>query len=337
VNGEDAASASADSPRLNTLDRDALYYAAFGRFLWSSQREVEEEKTHWQKWLGRRFGSEEAGRLLAEWYALTGPISPAMQNVTATKFGNFWPTVFLQNQSVDKILSERTKIGAEPITLHQPAGLIGQIYYSQPVDAWLLNRYESRYGKLDTSTTIETYPEFERYKKRMRQATLEHRIPIPVAEYAARLEEGRIVTEAITPDKLMVLLVELADASVAVAKGAAAAAGDLQEEAHRFVMDSEMYAFATRALRHKVNAAILKARMQLNPEKAATHTPAFLEQMEGSVRVYQQLVELTQRTYYRGDREPGSNSSWSVGPHWTESLVEFENDLYTQREWIETL
>ena len=51
-----------------------------------------------------------------------------MQNLTATKFGNFWATVMLQNQGVDQILNARKRIDDVPITLTRETGYTKQIY-----------------------------------------------------------------------------------------------------------------------------------------------------------------------------------------------------------------
>lgn len=80
---------------------------------------------------------------------VTSPISPGLQNLTATRFGNFWATVMLQNQGVDQILNARKKIDDIPITLKREAGRTKQIYYSQPVDTYFFQRYKHRYGVPD--------------------------------------------------------------------------------------------------------------------------------------------------------------------------------------------
>jgi hypothetical protein len=337
------------SPRLLTLDRDALYYAAFGRYLWQSSRDPQVEQTFWDGWLASRFGSEEVGRLLTTWHTVTGPISPGMQNVTATIFGNFWPSVYLLNQWVDSILSSRKRIGEKPATLTIPTGKSGLTYYSQPVDAWTVERYECEFGPLDTSKPIETYPEFEKYKSRMGIPDLEHRISMPVMEYAARLNARQAVTEAMTPDRLCDLLVELSEEGLGLARRAlnAGALPETRPELERFVSDSQMYVLSTKALRHKVLAAILKGRMLLDSDGALGTVEVlmkpFLEHMEASVVVYRELVDLTVTTYYRGDREPGAilheqrEMPFNGGPHWQETLPQFEEDLRRQQLWMQSV
>ncbi len=295
-----------EGPTLLSLDRDAMYFAAWGRYLWGTEEDDQAEREHWEKYLAAKFQSAPAGEALYRWYVLTGPISPGMQSLTAVKFGNFWATVMLQNQAVDAILNARRRIDDVPITLTQEAGRTRQIYYSQPVDSYF----------------------FERYKARHNLPGLTERLSMPVAQYAAELSAGREVTDAMTPDKVCDELCLLAAEALEAAREAHAAADDpgARDELARFVTDSEMYVLATEALRHKVRAAILKARM--------THTgradlvEPFREHMEQSVAVYEELAELTGRTY--------RNANDLMGRHWNrEGLAEFRNDLATQLEWLE--
>ncbi|NQU21026.1 MAG: hypothetical protein HQ567_07055, partial [Candidatus Nealsonbacteria bacterium] len=239
------------------------------------------------------------------WYVVSGPISPGLQNLTATKFGNFWATVMLQNQGVDQILQARKRIDDVPITLTREAGRTHQIYYSQPVDEYFFQRYKERFG----------LPE------------LTERLSMPVTQYAEALSAGRQVTEAMTPDKVCDLLCELADEAMESARAAQAAATnpDAKMELGRFVTDSQMYVLATQALRHKVCAAVLKARMLHTGARVLGE--AFLRHMQQSVAVYEALAQLTDRTY--------RNANDLMGRHWKrEGLAEFRKDLETQRAWL---
>ena len=109
-------------PKLLWIDRSGIYLDTFGRYLWKADRTTEAERDHWQHYLAEKFHSPEVGKCLYRWYVVTGTISPGMQNLTATKFGNFWATVMLQNQGVDQILQARKRIDDVPITLTQEAG-----------------------------------------------------------------------------------------------------------------------------------------------------------------------------------------------------------------------
>ncbi|MBL7133998.1 MAG: hypothetical protein ISS78_07870, partial [Phycisphaerae bacterium] len=291
--------------KLLWIDRSGIYLDVFGRYLWKTARTQEGERGYWEQYLAEKFHSPEVGRRLYHWYVVTGPISPGMQNLTATKFGNFWATVMLQNQNVDQILKARKRIDDVPITLTRETGRTRQIYYSQPVDQYF----------------------FQRYKKRSGLPELTARISMPVAQYAEVLSTGGRVTDAMIPDKVCDLLCELADEALKSARAAQAASTDpgVKEELGRFVTDSEMYVLATRALRHKVCAAILKARMLRTRDAALAR--AFLRHMEQSVAVYEDLAQLTDLTY--------RNANDLMGRHWKrEGLAEFRKDLATQRAWL---
>ena len=292
-------------PKLLWIDRSGIYLDVFGRYLWKTDRSQEAERDHWQQYLAEKFHSPEVGKCLYRWYVATGPISPGMQNLTATKFGNFWATVMLQNQGVDQILKAREQIDDVPITLTREAGRTRQVYYSQPIDKYFFQQYKDRYGLPD----------------------LTERTSMPVAQYAKELTAGRQVTKAMTPDKVCDLLCELADEAMASARAARAAAtdSDAKPELDRFVTDSRMYVLATRAFRHKVCAAILKARMLHDPH--AGPGDEFLRHMEQSVEAYEDLAKLTDQTY--------RNANDLMGRHWKrEGLAEFRKDLTTQRAWL---
>jgi hypothetical protein len=287
--------------KLLWLDRDGMFLDAFGRYLWKADRSPQAEQEYWEHCLARKFGSAEAGKALYQWYVLTGPISPGMQNLTATRFMNWWPTVMLLNQDVDRILKARRRIDDVPACLTKATG--GDDYYSQPVDEYF----------------------FERYKARYRLPSLTQRISMPVVQYAEALVAERQVTNAMTPDKVCDLFCELATESLAAAK-AAQHADAKDEELGRFVTDSELYVLAAEALRHKVSAALLKAQML---ESANTNLAApFRKQMRASVTTYEKLAALTDRTYLFGND--------LAGTHWKDKgLREFQDDRKKQLAWLD--
>ena len=138
------------------------------------------------------------------------------------------------------ILRHRRRIDDVPITLTQATGYTKMAYYSQPVDDYF----------------------FERYKVKHRMPHLTRRVSMPVSQYADELVTGRTVNDAMTPDRVCDLLCDLAREGLAAAKDAQAAdRAETREELGRFMSDSEMYVLATNALRHKVQAAILKGRI----------------------------------------------------------------------------
>ena len=289
--------------KLLWLDRDALYLDAFGRYLWKTDRALRAEQKHWEQNLARKFGSAKAGKALYQWYVLTGPISPGMQNLTATRFMNWWPTVMLQNQGVDLILKARQRIDDVPACLTKVTG--SDDYYSQPVDAYFFDRYKAKYH----------LPQ------------LAQRVSMPVRQYAEALNAGRKVTDAMTPDKVCDLLCELARESLSAANTALVTASEeTREEAGRFASDSTLYMLATEALKEKVWAALCKAQMLKSGDR--TVGTAFLKHLENSVAAYEELAALTDRTYlYANDLG---------ATHWkTQGLREFQQDLKAQRAWLD--
>jgi hypothetical protein len=74
-------------------------------------------------------------------------------------------------------------------------------------------------------------------------------------------------------------------------------------------------------------ADILKARMLLTGR--ANLAEDFLDHMEQSVTVYENLAKLTSRTY--------RNANDLMGRHWNnEGLAEFRKDLTDQCAWLKT-
>jgi hypothetical protein len=88
-----------------------------------------------------------------------------------------------------------------------------------------------------------------------------------------------------------------------------------------------MYVLAADALKHKVLAALLKARMLKSGDRSLA-TP-FRKEMEESVAAYEKLAALTDRTYLFGNDLGGT--------HWkAQGLREFQQDLKTQQAWLDT-
>ena len=315
--------------RLLYLDRDAPYYAAVGRYLWSSDRDPKAEHAFWTSYHARRYGSREIGELMARWYVVTGPISPGIQNVNATKVANFWASMLLMNQNLDQILGYNKSLDETPYTLHREAGRAGQRYYPRPFDAYFFERYRQKHGVPLPGETIAMFKEFGPYKKRLGVKNLEQRKCMPVTQYAQYLQQGKKVKAVMTPDNVCALLNDLAKESLVLAEKAEAAAKDAAVKArmHRFVTDSKMYVLATEALCHKEQAAILKACMLRKGTCEGEQADAFVEHMEASVRVYEKLAALTGDTYHyaHGYR----------GLHWgRQGIAEFKADLRAQRAWL---
>jgi hypothetical protein len=63
---------------LLAFERDPLWHELMGRYLWRAPRDGEADVRWAEERLGRKFGDAEAGRLLARWLDLTGPILPGL-------------------------------------------------------------------------------------------------------------------------------------------------------------------------------------------------------------------------------------------------------------------
>jgi len=136
------------------------------------------------------------------------------------------------------------------------------------------------------------------------------------------------VTATMTPDKVVRLLGKLAAESLTLAQKMEAAWTNptLQPELHRFVTDSQMYVLATQAMIHKENAAIAKARMLISG--SSRKADEFLHEMEASLKVYEKLAVLTDKTYHfaNGLRQ----YRWSK-----QGIAESREDLAAQKKRLE--
>jgi hypothetical protein len=315
-------------PRLLYLDRDAPFITLIGRAMWKADRDPATERAFWEDYHARRWNSEEIGRLMAEWYDLTGPISPGLQNLNATRVANFWSALMLTNQNVDQILGFSTSLTQTPYTLHREAGRAQQRTYPRPFDAWFFDRYRAEYGLPKPGDKVEMYEDFAPFRQRMGVADLAQRHVMPVRQYSQLLEEGESVTSTMTPDKAIRLLHKLSEESLELARKMAAASSDPQQkkELNRFATDSRIYVLATQAMIHKQDAAILKGRMLASGNR--DHAEAFLREMEASVKAYEELVKVGDANYI------GANDLHLLRWSGAQGLGEFREDLARQRKWV---
>jgi hypothetical protein len=296
---------STPGPKLLTFERDALWLEAFGRYLWKVDRDLQTEAGYWRRRLAARFGSSEAGRLLYEWYNLTGPILPGLQNLTSVANGNLFPTVIAKEQTVDAILAARTTIEHDI-----------QVNAARPTDPYAKSQhYPSR--------PVDTFF-FERYRAQYKAANLTSRYTMPVAEYAERLAKGQQVADAMTPDKVTDLMVKLAGESQELARQAETAATTNKVDAAGYVTDSQAIRLIAEYYQAKIKAAIEKQLWQLTRDDR--HRDALLKHMEGSVSTYRKLVELTNRTYIMP-------TDLGTGYSWRDGLKTAEQDLAQQRQY----
>jgi len=292
-------------PKLLTFERDDLWLAGIGRYLWKVDRDPTSEMAYWAARLAERFGSAKAGALLRDWYITTGPILPGLQNLTSVRNMNWFPTAVGKEQDVDAILSSRQTMEGDRRANENMAKVAvawTAHYPTRPVDSFFLERYDREYG-----------------------LHLTNRMSMPVTEYAANLARGQLATNAMTPDKVVELLVTLAYESEGLARQAESAATRARDEAERYVTDSQAICLVAQYYRAKVLAALEKRLWRLTGDNA--HREDFLAHMDQSVVLYRQLVELTGRTYL-ATTDLITTLSWDAG------LKAAEDDRVLQNRFI---
>ncbi|HEY0944127.1 MAG TPA: hypothetical protein VGD81_02635 [Opitutaceae bacterium] len=299
----DAVDTAGAAKSLVNFERDELWHLLEGRYLWRAERDPAGEQAWAAGWLGRKFGRPDIGRHLVVWYDLTGPILPGLQNLTAVRFGNFFPTsVATVQATVDDILSYRTRL--DDPRPEGPTGLTNQRYYSQPIDAYTLELYRERHGG----------------------RALQDPRSLPVAQLAVELAAGRDATGFVRPDDLLDLYLDMARRSGDAARAAAALGGNDPAELQRFVQDSECLILTVEYYRLKVLAALEKKRFQLTGEKACL--PRFRGLMEDSVKKYEELFT-TARRYYRAGTPMFHALTWEAT---FEKRVKWDYEL--QMKWL---
>lgn len=260
---------------LVNFERDELWHLLEGRSLWRANRDPAGERAWTAAWLGRKFGHERIGALLTDWYDLTGPILPGLQNLTAVRFGNFFPTAIASVQAtVDDLLTYRTCL--DDPRPEGPAGLTNQRYYSQPIDAFTLELYRARHDNHPLSDLRS----------------------LPVAQLAGELVAGRNGAGFVRPDHLLDLYHEMARQSRDLAQEAVALGGNDPAELRRFLQDSECLLLTVDYYRLKVSAALEKRHFQLTGDKRGL--VRFRQLMESSVSCYEELMTTARRFYRSG-------------------------------------
>ncbi|WP_221030461.1 hypothetical protein [Actomonas aquatica] len=268
---------------LNAWERDPLWHELEGRYLWRAEREPAAETAWAARRLGERLGNAEVGALLVRWYDLTDPILPGLQNLTAVRFGNFFPTsiAWVQTQ-VDDILSYRTKIDDRP--LDGPTGLTGQRYYSQPVDAFTVARYAAEHGPIGAE-----------------------RRSLPIAQVAAMEAAGdALPSDVMRADWLIDTYLAMAEEALNVAQQAAALPSSDPAELQRFVSDSECLIATVRFYRIKVQAAQAKRMLELTADER--YAVQLRRLVDESVPAYETLMRTVLQHYAKG------TSMWDAKP-----------------------
>lgn len=301
VNGADG-----ESEPLVNFDRDELWHLLEGRHLWQAGRGIAADHAWASGWLGRKFGDAGIGPLLTDWYDLTGPILPGLQNLTATRFGNFFPpSIATVQANVDDILTYRVRL--DDPRPEGPTGLTHQRYYSQPIDAYTIERYRERY---DT-------------------AELKDLRSLPVARLGWELAAGREAEGYLRPDYLLDLYLAMAKESREKAEAALALGGNNPDEIRRFLQDSQCLVLTVEYYQLKVEAALQKRLYQLTGRKA--RLADFERAMEESVEKYAELIDYA-RQFYSAGTPMFHALSWEET---FEMRVKWDYDL--QMKWLEGL
>ncbi len=275
--------------KLLSFQRDTIWFEALGRYLWKVDRPRQEDIAYWTRRLAERFGNEAAGEQLLQWYVITGPVLPGLQNLTHVHNMNYFPTAIGKEQMVDAMLD---------------TAACTRDYPAQPVDSLFFGRYKQKYA----------------------MPALTNRITMPLDAYADKLAAGQTVADAMTPDKVVDLLVEMAGEGRGLAESAHKDATANQEEAARFVTDSQALVYVAQAWREKVYAAIAKRCYQDTKDKK--YAKSLLDHLQRSVEVYEKLVALTDRTYVNA-------TDMVMWLNWHEGLKAFKKDLENQKKFLD--
>jgi hypothetical protein len=291
---------------LVAFERDELWHLLEGRYLWKADREIADEQAWAGAWLGEKFGDRQIGDRLVEWYDLTGPILPGLQNLTAIRFGNFFPVSIAWVQAtIDDILSFRTQI--DDPRFQGPTGLTEQRYYSRPIDAYTLDLYRARHRNSGEWKDLRS---------------------LPVAQLAEQIASGQLEDGYVRPDWLIDLYLEMAQTSLTQAREATTRGGRDPAELRRFVQDSQCLVYTVEYYRHKILAALEK-RLFVKT-KASMHAKAFKDHLTASVETYRKMFTYA-RQYYRAGTGMFHAQTWEAT---FENKVKGDYDL--QMKWLES-
>jgi hypothetical protein len=246
---------------LSSVERDRIWLEAFGRYVWNPDRPAAEEEKHWTDKLSQRFGSPEAGRAVYDYYVMTGPILPGIQN-TVNMYNMGWhPPSLGKEANLNGILHSDRWEG------------VGD-YLARPLDDVTLSFYDNKFGKLSASA-----------RQKPPQSVKE----FVAAELASRKED------VIPPANLIELFVEMAEQSLAGLEGASGGVHNESVEYRRFINDARCMVLVSRFYQAKITAAIEKGLFE--GTGGAEHYTRMLTSLEESVREYAKLEEIATPAY----------------------------------------
>ena len=80
---------AADRTRLLQIDRDWIWYAAWGRYAWNADRAQDQEDRYWKEEIAARYGADAAGDILAA-YESAGRVMPSVPRLFWFEGWNHW-------------------------------------------------------------------------------------------------------------------------------------------------------------------------------------------------------------------------------------------------------
>ncbi|MFN0172183.1 MAG: hypothetical protein ACKV22_37760 [Bryobacteraceae bacterium] len=275
-------------PPLLAVNRDRDWMAAFGRYAWNPNRAPAEEERFWRAELNRRFG-EGAGDAVYEYYVKTGPVMPGLQNLVNIANMNFHPTAVSQEARLNGILhSDRWAGIGDPL--------------SRPLDDFTLDWMEKRFGKLSVTA---------------------RRSPPRSVKGFVRCAAGARCSEAVEPQPLTEVFVEMADQALEALERGAGLARQERQEYSRFVNDARCIVHLARFYRAKVAAAIEKGIYDHGGDDRKYER--MLEHLATSVEEYSRLSHAATPAY----RQVTDLGEWY---RWTTVDADFQEELAFYRE-----
>ena len=286
--------------KLKIYERDWIWYDAFARYLWDVDRDPAQEQVYWRSRLEERFGTAAAAEALDEWYRVSGPILPSLKNLTLP-IGGYATTATGHRTTIDGLTKESR-------------------YWIRPLDPLTFDRYRRRFGlekpylsEPETSAAENTHIPY----------------PLRVYYYVQKKLEGEDLSHYVTPVNLTQVVLEMAEESLEWAEKAKAAATENEEEAARFVTDSEALVLIARVYQHRIKAAIAK-RMIMDTGEKERYAGEFVRQMDAAIAEYEKLDKLTDRTYVFCSELRPERLNWDY------SLQQLREEREEQKKWLET-
>lgn len=292
-----------EGPKLLTFERDWIWQAAFGRYMWQVERDPQKEEDYWTARLAERFGTQKAGDLIRRWYETTGPILPGLQNMVDVECYNGYPTTSGYIPIRD-ILRRRT--------YRQQGWPVPHPY--RPVDRVFYDRYRKKFDVFHPDPVGMTVRE---YVDALAAGD-------PTFSVIGRQNIQAILAQQIVPPQVLELMFEMIDEAEQMALRAREAATKNRDEIDRFINDTGILRMITQSYHHKVMAAI---SLFLYEKKGKEEDrQAVLEHLAEALRITRELVERTDRTYINTtDLSMGETHNW----HGALKILERDFEKYT--------